>query len=59
MKSEVTLNNVGEDLSVSLWMLAETRGSLDVIVTDNPKGAEVRVVWVVVLVACSGHHSSQ
>ena len=49
-KSEVTLDNVDEDQSVSLWMLAETRGSLDVI--DNPKGAEVRVVWVVVLVAC-------
>ncbi len=46
--AELTLNNIGKDLSVSVWMLAETRGPLDVIVIDNPKGAEVHVVWVVV-----------
>ena len=46
--AELALNNVGEDLSVSVWMLAEPRGSLDVIVIDNPKGAEVHVFWVVV-----------
>lgn len=46
--AELTLNNVGKDLSVSVWMLAETRGPLDVIIIDNPKGAEVHIVWVVV-----------
>jgi len=46
--AELALNNVGEDLSVSVWMLAKPRGPLDVVVIDDPKGAEVHIFWVVV-----------
>lgn len=46
--AELALNDVGEDLSVSVWMLAKSRRPLDVVVIDDSKGAEVHIVWVVV-----------
>lgn len=46
--AELALNNVGEDLSVSVWMLAKPRGPLDVVVIDDPKGAEVHIARVIV-----------
>lgn len=50
--AELAFHNVREDLSIPVWVLAKPRGSLDVIVVDDPQSTKVHVFRVVVI--CKG-----